>query len=516
MILVKQLSVLSRCAAFEIQSNTCYNYLEKYKIYLNGKQYRGTFDTNIFALHGLSPSSDYALEVVGETKRSEIITFTTASESCLIVPADYGAKGDGVSDDTESLQKAIDMCPAGGTVYVREGTYCTYPLFLHSDMTLYLEKGAQIIGGTIRDKYPILPGKEDESGKILGTWEGELADCYASLITALYSDNINICGEGTVDGNASNCDWWIDAKTLRTAWRPRTIFLNHCNNINLLGFTVCNSPSWTIHPFYCNDINVIEVAIKNPPDSPNTDGCNPESCTNVQLLGNHISVGDDCIAIKSGKYSMVEKYLKPSCSRIVRNCLLERGHGAVVVGSEASAGLKNLSICQSIWRDTDRGLRVKTRRGRGSTCFIDGIKCENILMEKVLTPFVINMFYNCDIDGHSEYVKSKKVLPIDDMTPTIGHIICRNIVCDKCHYAGAYFYGLPENPIQSVVLQNISFSFVPDASPGMPALLDDVNPMARKGLFAENITNLELYNVSFKNQAGNACEINNVAHYASE
>lgn len=512
MITIKGVSTLSRCAAFEIQSDSYYYFSSEYTIILNGEEYGDKFNTNVFVLYGLTPSTGYTAEVLSDGEIIGKVTFETAAETCLINPVDFGAKGDGSTDDTLSLQNAIATCPMGGTVYLSKGTYYTYPLFLHSNMTLYMEKGAKLVGGTQRQRYPILSGKENSNGRIFGTWEGELADCYSSLVTALYGENINICGEGTIDGNASESDWWVDPKTLRTAWRPRTIFLNHCRNVNLMGFTVCNSPSWTVHPFYCNGFNVIGVTIKNPPDSPNTDGCNPESCSNVLLLGNHISVGDDCIAIKSGKYSMVEKYLQPSYNITVRNCLLERGHGAVVVGSEASSGLKDLSISQSIWRDTDRGLRVKTRRGRGNTCLIDEITCENILMERVLTPFVINMFYNCDIDGHTEYVRTKASLPVDEMTPTVGKMLCKNIVCNDCHYAGAYFYGLPENPIQSVVFQNVAFSFDLNASPGMPALLDDIEPMARKGLFAENITYLELSDVSFENHDGDPCEINNIAN----
>lgn len=60
-------------------------------------------------------------------------------------------------------------------------------------------------------------------------------------------------------------------------------------------------PSWCIHPCFCSDLGIYDVEIINPEDSPNTDGINPESCEDVEIAGCHFSLGDDCIAIKSGK-----------------------------------------------------------------------------------------------------------------------------------------------------------------------------------------------------------------------
>lgn len=86
---------------------------------------------------------------------------------------------------------------------------------------------------------------------------------------------------------------------MRIAWRPNTMFLNHCNYVRLQSIRVENSPSWTVHPYYTDHIGVYNITIWNPSDSPNTDGFDPESCDDVLILGTKISVGDDCIAIKS-------------------------------------------------------------------------------------------------------------------------------------------------------------------------------------------------------------------------
>lgn len=87
---------------------------------------------------------------------------------------------------------------------------------------------------------------------------------------------------------------------------PKTVLYQSLQNVMMHGITVQNSPSWTIHPYFSEHLKFIDVKIKNPANSHNTDGLDPESCTDVLVLGTYISVGDDCIAIKSGKIYMAE------------------------------------------------------------------------------------------------------------------------------------------------------------------------------------------------------------------
>ena len=87
---------------------------------------------------------------------------------------------------------------------------------------------------------------------------------------------------------------------------------------------------------------------------------------------------------------------------------------------------------------------VKTRRGRGKDSVLKGIVFEDLELEGVKAPFVVNSFYFCDPDGRTEYVGTKEALPVDERTPKIESIEFRNIVCHNAHYCGAYIYGLPE------------------------------------------------------------------------
>lgn len=409
---VAPVRVLRRAAAFELENGACFFAPEPFCVSLNGED-RGVFGQNVFCLSGLAPGTRYELRVAAGNGGEGCCTFVTPPETALLDVTAFGARGDGGTDCTAALQAALSVCPPGGTVRVPAGVYLTYPLFLRSDVLLYLERGAVLLGGTLRARYPVLPGAPDAPETSYGTWEGNPADCYASLLTAVGEHDVAVAGEGVVDGNADASDWWVDPKTKRGAWRPRTAFFSRCRGVTLLGVTLRRSPSWTIHPYCCADVCVAGVAVENPYDSPNTDGCDPESCADVRILGARISVGDDCIVVKSGRFPL---RLAPCRDVLVRNCLLERGHGAVVVGSETSAGVYGLRIERCLMRDTDRGLRVKTRRGRGSASVATDVVCSDVRMENVKTPVVVNMFYNCDADGSSDYVQCKSALPPDPVT----------------------------------------------------------------------------------------------------
>ena len=101
-----------------------------------------------------------------------------------------------------------------------------------------------------------------------------------------------------------------------------------------------------------------------------------------------------------------------------------------------SGGVKNVTVTQCLMDHTDRGLRVKTRRGRGKYAVIDGLVFRDVVMDGVLTPFVINMFYFCDPDGRSDYVQTHDPLPVDEMTPTLGTLEMENITGHRCPVRG--------------------------------------------------------------------------------
>ena len=513
----KVIQITSRSITVELVNQDIYYAEKSYNVYLNGKCVIKNSKKNVFSLYDLLPSTSYEI-IIGDIEKNSVkqMIITEKDYVQLNVKA-FGAVGDGITEDTSMIQSAILSCPDGGSVYIPEGTYLTGPLFLKSHITIELDEKATLLGITDRNKYPILPGYTtitDETDEYyLGTWEGNPLTSMASLITGINVEDVKIIGRGIIDGNAQNSDWWLDVKNKKRAWRPRTVFLAYCKDIIIQGIRVKNSPSWTIHPYFSENIKCLDMSIENPYDSHNTDGIDPESCRNVEIIGVKISVGDDCIAIKSGKLFMGKKFKRPSENITIRNCIMEKGHGSVVIGSEISGGVKNINVSQCLFKETDRGMRIKTRRGRGRDSVLDQIHFNHIEMEGVHTPFVINMYYYCDPDGKSEYVYSKEALVIDEMTPLIKKLTFTNIRCRNSEVAACFFYGLPESPIEEVKLKNIIFEFKEDARLGIPAMMSFLEPVCKMGIFARHINKLTLDNVKIIGCPKNEKDIESIKEF---
>lgn len=520
----------ARCATLELEDGNIFEASDTRRIYVNDKFY-GETKRVIFSVYGLKPDTDYRIRIERckgkpeagiiaktgtgvETERSaeEIIEVSvhTDYEYVTLNVRDFGAKGDGVQDDTKFIQAAIMCCPKDGRVLIPEGTYRVTSLFLKDDLRLELSKGAVLSASTKREEFPVLRGLidsyDEKSEYNLGTWEGNPLDMFSAIITGINVKNVILYGEGLIEGNAGyeEDNWWYDAKVRRIAFRPRMIFLNHCENITVQGLTVQNSPSWNIHPYFSNDLRFLDLTVLNPKDSPNTDGLDPESCKNVEIAGVYFSLGDDCIAVKSGKIYMGAKYQVPSEDIVIRQCCMRDGHGSITIGSEMAGGVKNLTVKDCMFLHTDRGLRIKTRRGRGRAAVIDGVLFEHIKMDHVMTPFVINCFYFCDPDGHTEYVETKKALPVDERTPYIRQLAFRHIEASNCHVAAAYLYGLPEQKIDRVEMEHIHVTYAEDAMEGVPAMMDGIEPVKRMGVYANNIRTLVLKDVVIEGQSGEA------------
>ncbi len=496
---MKILTVTSRSATFELeQSNLPYYYGKNFSIKLNGKPYRE--DTrNVFSVFNLEPDREYKVEAAGEAAE-----FKTPSESYFINVKDFNAYGDGEHDDTGAFCAAIACMPENSVLFVPAGNYLLRPVFLKSGITVYLDKGACLTGRAERSEYPVLPAVIEGKERLnLGTWQGEEACCFASLFTAYNCKDIKIIGEGTIDGNAQNGDWYINHRVMRTAWRPRGIFLNGCENVLLQGITVKNTPSWNIHPYFCKGVKIYNLALFNPPQMPTTDGIDPDCCNGVEIAGVDISVGDDCIAVKSGTLELAKRYKTPCKNIVIRNCLMREGHGGVVFGSELSGGIEDISVTKCLFSGTERGLRIKTRRGRGRIGKCDGIEFSDIVMENVKVPFVVNMYYNMgDQNGHSEYVWTTKKLPVDDRTPEIGKFVFKNMTCTGVEYSAGAFYGLPEAPIKSVTFENVSFSYNKDCEAGFPDMREKNEAVKNQGLDFRFCEKVILKNVKIEGQTG--------------
>ncbi len=484
------LSVTSRTITLELDNNLPYYSENDFSIYLNNEFIRKE-NRNVFTIFDLTPNQKYSL-IINE----ELIEFETLKETVALNIKDFNAIGDGISDDTVKIQAAIACCPKNGTVYIPKGTYLISCIFLKSDMMLYFESGTKIITKHERNDYPILPGEVDNFN--FGTWEGSMVSNFASSITAINVSNLVIAGNAEIDENAHLGDWYINHRVKRIAWRGYGMYFKDCNNVSVIGIYIHNTPSWNIHPFFSNNLKFLNMRIENNPNMPTTDGLDPDCCNEVLIAGCKFNVGDDCIAIKSGTLDLAKKFKRPSSNIIIRNNLMEKGHGGVVFGSELSGGIENITVEKCLFKNTDRGLRIKTRRGRGRIGIINNVLFNNIKMENVLTPFVINMYYNMGpAGGHEEYVWTTKLLPVDDRTPYIGHFKFSNIECSGVGYAAGVFLGLPEAKIGGVEFENVKFNYNNSIEAGYPVMIEHNFKLKNAGLYCFNIDKVITNNVEF-------------------
>lgn len=397
----------------------------------------------------------------------------------------YECTQDG-ADWTEAFRSAVDTLArqGGGEIEVPAGTYPTGPIELKSHITLWVRNGARLVFHTDPGRFPLV---DLEDG-------GEPGPVYQACIYARGAEHVCVRGDGILDAQGSS--WWRRHRERSLPHpRPRFVCFDSCSHVRLEGVTLLNSPSWTVHPLRCRFVTIQGVTILNPPDSPNTDGINPESCRDVRILFCTVDVGDDCIALKAGTEhsSRVEP-----CERIlIEGCHLLHGHGGVVLGSETRGSIRNVTISNCFFYQTDRGIRLKTRRGRGGT--VEGLQAFQLNMEDVQCPFVFNMYYHCGSEGKRDLVRSKAPLPVTGGTPRLSDVSISSVSVRGCTACAGFFFGLPEQPVEGVLMRDVRVEMAPSPAAAVPAMMDDCPPMAGAGFYLRNARRVRFESVTGTN-----------------
>ena len=400
---------------------------------------------------------------------------------------EYGADPSGVSDNTLLIQGIIDkLKTTGGTMYFPSGVYLMGSVQLHSNITVYLEAGAVISASGEYEKYPVISDTMIP-GFVRGTRRG--------IFFAVGANNISIKGEGTIDGNGIN--WWNKGET--DTKRPRTIQFINCSVVTIKDIKIKNSPCWTINPICCDNVCIDNVSINNPYDAPNTDGINPESCKDVRISNCYVNVGDDCVTIKSGlEHDILQK--QKACENItVSNCVFAHGHGGVVIGSEMSGGVKNVVVSNCIFQNTDRGIRIKTRRRRGG--IVEDILVNNVIMDHVVAGITANGYYFCGADKNDIELFSEEPAEITENTPIIRNIIMSNIIMKNVLGAGIYFYGLSEMPVSNVKISNVNIYMTPNGKKHLSIMAPNIKYSEGEGIYLKHTKDITISNVSIDTAA---------------
>jgi polygalacturonase len=414
-----------------------------------------------------------------------------------------GAIGDGASNCTAAIQRAIDRCASagGGTVLVPAGQFVAGSLWMRSNVTLHLDSGARLLGSTEVADYPVWVSR----------WEGSARPSHAALIAGESLRNVAITGRGEIDGRGQH--WWEKFRQSKLQHsRPSLLRLVDCRDVLISGFTCVNSPFWTLNPTACDNLTITNITVRNPHDSPNTDGINPDSCSNVHISDCHIDVGDDCLTLKSGAEDDGRQNRKACENIVITNCTMLRGHGGVVIGSEMSGGVRNVAISNCVFSGTDRGIRLKSRRGRGG--IVEDLRVDNVVMDSVLCPIVLYLFYGCGAWGQKK-VTDRSPHPVDAGTPRFRRLRFSNVSAQNVKYAAIFVLGLPEMPIEDVTLDGLSINL--DSSNtvgGSPAMAPGIGDMCRAGVVVENARDVKVRRTALYDQLGPAVSIRNSSDVA--
>jgi polygalacturonase len=358
----------------------------------------------------------------------------------------FGALGDGKTLDTVAIQKTLDECgKSGGVVRFEAGTYLCTPVFLHSKTTLELAAGATLLGTDEPEDY-----KDPKRKNAVISSASFLA-----LINGKDLTDVTITGPGTIDGAGAR--WWVPAEAARrktpgfTTPRPRLILLTRCKHLRVENVTLQNSPSFHLVPTECEDVVITNVTIKAPYNSPNTDAIDPSLCRNVLITGCHIDVGDDNVAIKSGRSLPGRDF---ACEDItVTDCVFLHGHG-MSIGSETTGGVRNVTVRNCTFENTENGIRIKSQRGKGGV--VENIRFSDLTMKNVDPAITFTCYYmnNSAHDAGQPVAPKEDAAAADPRIPLYRNIHISNLTA-TCQRSAGTINGLPDGLISDVVLENV-------------------------------------------------------------
>ncbi|MGE5496707.1 MAG: glycoside hydrolase family 28 protein [Syntrophothermus sp.] len=442
----------------------------------------------------------------------------------------YGAVSDGITKNTEAIQKAIDECSSkGGMVIIPSGQWLTGPITLKSNVNLHLEAGALVVFSSDFNDYP------------LTKYKGSSSYTCAYPIYADGAENIAITGNGLFNGsgqiwrpvkkakmnesqwkmllksdgvlNDKKDMWWPtekaakaedflkgksvkeltleDFESIKDYYRPHMVYLNNCKNVYFDGPTFQNSPKFAVYITKSENMVINNVKINNEWFAQNGDGIDISACRNVLVSRCTVNAGDDGICMKS---STLKNVSGPALKNIVvADCIVYHAHGGFVIGSNTDGGMENIYVsnCSFVWTET--GLRFKSGRGRGGLVekvFINNIHMKDIEKEAV----TFDLYYE---DAGAAKTKNQKE---ENKLPVFQNITIDRVVCDGAEEA-LNINGLPGFNVRNIMLSNSVFNTEKgiESTEAEGIKIDNVvfNSKAPELFFLKNSRNFVLNSVKF-------------------
>ncbi len=374
----------------------------------------------------------------------------------------FGAVGNGVVLNTKTIQGAIDSCAGsgGGTVYVPAGIFLTGTLELRSNINLCLENGAELKGSPDMTDYK----------KYQSPHASEIS--HYGVLFASNGENISITGQGTINGNEEAFFEWDKAKSIEWGGtkftrqkekfressgigdgpvvpkeRPRQmIIFSGCKNVMVRDVKIEKSPFWTLHFADCDGVSVNGIKIWNNLLTPNSDGIDMTSCSNVTISDCDIRAGDDALVVVGYAYHYelpgYNDLRHPSENICITNCNLQSRSSGIRIGFIDQNSVRNIHISNVNITNSNRGIGIFTR-GEGSV--------ENVTISQVT---IETRLHTGDWWGNGEPIHISTVPGEKDVKPgRIKGLTFRDITCTSEN--GILIYGCNETPIEDVSFENL-------------------------------------------------------------
>ncbi|KAJ4832412.1 hypothetical protein Tsubulata_031417 [Turnera subulata] len=383
-----------------------------------------------------------------EGRKARILdTFEYSAISCRHHSAsitDFGGVGDGKTSNTKAFKDAIEnlsqyASDGGSQLFVPAGKWLTGSFSLISHFTLYLHKDAVLLASQDVNEWPVLKALPS-----YGRGRDAAAGRFQSLIFGTNLTDVIVTGDnGTIDGQGAF--WWQQFHKGKLKYtRPYLIEIMFSDNIQISNLTLLNSPSWNVHPVYSSNILVQGITIIAPVTSPNTDGINPDSCTNTRIEDCYIVSGDDCVAVKSGWDEYGIAFGMPTKQLVIRRLTCISPYSATIaLGSEMSGGIQDVRAEDITAINTESGVRIKTAVGRGG--YVKDIYVRRVTMHTMKWAFWMTGNYG----SHADKGYDPNALPV------IEGINYRDMVADNVSMA-ARLEGISGDAFKGICISNVT------------------------------------------------------------
>jgi polygalacturonase len=378
---------------------------------------------------------------------------------------DFGAVPDGKTVNTNAIQLAINKCAEkeGGTVYVPAGIYITGTILLQSNVNLYLETGAE------------LKGSPDLSDYMTYYSPLQVDSLHYGIVYASKAENVSITGQGAINGNEEVFfDWgrpkmieWSGTQFTRQRdqfrkvlsgigdgpvvprERPRQmIIFSMCKNVMIRDIRIMKSPFWALHFADCDGVTVLGTKVWNSLETPNSDGIDITSCSNVIIANCDIRAGDDAIAITGYAYHFelpgFNNLRHESANICIANCNLQSRSSGIRIGFQDQNNIRNINISNVNITNSNRGIGIFLR---------DEGSIENVTISQVN---IETRLHTGDWWGNGEPIHISAVRGKENVKlGSISNIIFRDINCTSEN--GMIIYGSSESVIQNIKMENVKF-----------------------------------------------------------